>query len=287
MSHSSGYGVSPWGTGYWGEGIIASLEEGGRAYAVGDRVVRVELETEPLHTNTTTSGSALNPRTWTITNPATSQTWTVMAVKEVRPKIYDILTLEPLPKHFTEMRLSTSILQSFLGIPFPSLEFLFNGAFLAINNTTEARTAARGYLMQDLANQPTPPLSDTSGIYNDLAGGTLEVDSSGDYISQYGAALVRKLIIRRLISKPGDFFHLPKYGVGLRVKEPIPTSDLRKLALVIEQQAQLEPEVQAVKANLSYSAAANALEVRVRVKLAPTGQEADVALTVPTGLVRL
>lgn len=287
MSHSSGYGISPWGTGYWGEGIVASLDESGRAYAVGDRVVRVELITEPLHTNTTTVGSALNPRTWAITDPATMKTWTVMAVKELQPKVYDILTLEPLPKHFTEMRLSTSTLQSFLSIPFPTLAFLFNGAFLAANNTTEAQTASRGYLMQDLANQPTPPLQDISGIYSDLVGGTLEIDAAGDYISQHGAALVRKLIIRRLLSKPGDFFHLPEYGVGLRVKEPIPTSDLRKLAVIIEEQAALEPEVQAVKANLAYSAAANALEVRVRVKLAPTGQEADVAVTVPTGLVQL
>lgn len=287
MSPSVGYGLAPWGTGYWGEGILAALEEGGVAYAVGDRVVRVELLTEPLHTNSTSVGSAINPRTWAITDPASGKSWTVMAVKDVSAKVYNILTLEPLPKHFTTLQLSTSTLKNSLGIPFATLELSFNGAYLDVNNSNEARTAARGYLLQDLANQPAPPLTDMSGTYNDLVGGTLEINSAGDYVSQYGAALVKKLIIRRLLSKPGDFFHLPTYGVGLRVKEPIPTSNLRKLAVIIEQQAQQEPEVQAVKANLSYSAAANALVVRVRVQLAPTGQEADVMLTVPTGLVQL
>lgn len=287
MSPSAGYGLSPWGTGYWGEGILSSLEEGGIAYAVGDRVVRIELVTEPLHTNTTALGSALNPRTWTITDPASSKSWTVMAVKQIQPNVYDILTLEPLPKHFTNLKLSTSTLKSITGISFATLDFDFNGAYLDINNSNEARSASRGYLLQDLANQPTPPLQDISGVYNDLVGGTLEINSSGDYVSQYGAALIKKLVIRRLLSKPGDFFHLPTYGVGLRVKEPIPTSNLRKLAVFIEQQVQLEPEVQAARANLSYSAAANALEVRVRVRLAPSGQETDVMMTVPTGLVQL
>lgn len=285
MSHTGTYGTAPYGTGYWGGGSVLAIEEFGKAYAVGDRVVRIELLVEPLHSTVTGQGDALNPRTWSITDPTSGRAWTVMAVREVSPLIYEILTFEVFPKHFTSLNLSTVTLKSAGGVPFPSLEFSFGGNFLAANNTDEAKTASRGYLPKDLANVQVAPA--VPGAAADMVGGTLEIESSGDYATMYGEALVRKLILRRLVSKKGDFFHLPDYGLGLREKEPLPTSDLRKLAAAIEQDVALEPEVEAVKANLSYSAAASALVVQLRVRLKPTGQQAQIALTVPTGTVQL
>lgn len=117
--------------------------------------------------------------------------------------------------------------------------------------------------------------------------GMLEIESGGDYASMTGAELIKKLILRRLTTKPGDFFHLPNYGIGLREKEPLPVSDLRKLAKAIEVQVAQEPEVGAVKATLAYSASAATLNVRVQVQLKPTGQQVDVAVAVPTGQVVL
>lgn len=284
MGHTGAYGTGPYGSGYWGGGSVLSFEEFGKAYATGDRIVRIELVTEPLHSTTTGAGDALNPRTWQITDPTSGKSWTSLAVREVSSKIFEILTLEVLPKHFTSLSLGTITLKSVSGVPFPTLAFPFNGNFLAINNTDESRTAARGYLPKDLANVQVAPA--TTGAAADMVGGTLQIESSGDYATMYGEALVRKLILRRLVSKKGDFFHLPDYGLGLREKEPLPTSDLRKLAAAIEQDVALEPEVEAVKANLSYSAAASALIVQMKVRLKPTGQQAQIALTVPTGTVQ-
>lgn len=118
------------------------------------------------------------------------------------------------------------------------------------------------------------------------AGSTLRITTGGDYASQSGEALVKKLILRRLISKPGDFFHLPNYGVGLRVKEPIPTVDLRKLAVQIEQQINLEPEVAESRANLSYAAGTGMLVVSVKVRLKATGDVIQADLAVPSGAVQ-
>jgi len=284
-----GYGVSPWGTGYWGDGNAEiSTGSDGVAYAVGNRVVRVNLAVEPLHVSTSGTGDALNPRTWKIQNLATGQVWTLMAVKMLTDTSYEILTLEPLPKHFTELELSTVGLRDVIQTPFSSMEFLFNGCYLASENTPETALASKGITQTDLFNALTAPLTDGAGnSYSEMVSGTLVVDSAGNYEMQSGADLVRKLILRRLIAKPGDFFHLPNYGLGLRVKEPLPVSDLRKLAAAIEEQVNQEPEVQASKASLSYSASASALIVRLKVQLRPDGQIADIPLVVPTGAIAL
>lgn len=117
--------------------------------------------------------------------------------------------------------------------------------------------------------------------------GTLVIESGGDYASMTGAELIKKLILRRLTTKPGDFFHLPNYGIGLREKEPLPVADLRKLAKAIELQVAQEPEVAAVKATLAYSASAAVLNVRVQAQLKTSGQQVAVAVAVPTGQVVL
>lgn len=290
-----GFGVSPWGTGQWGDAEPEAIPGGigyGRAYAVGDRVVRVELSHEPLHIVSTGVGDALNPRTWKIRNLVTGQQWTLMAVREVSIKVYEILTFEVLPKHFTELELSTGTLVDADRVPLPSLEFLFNGCYLSDNNTAQQQAAAEGYLQQDLQNNIiyTDASGPTSGAlvqYGEMVSGTLTLDSAGDYVNQYGTDLIKKLILRRMIAKPGDFFHLPTYGMGLRVKEPLPVNDLRKLAAAIEAQVKLEPEVQACKANLSYSASAAVLNVVLRVQLEPNGQTMQIPLVVPTGAVQL
>lgn len=293
-----GFGVSPWGTGQWGDAEPEAIPGGlgyGRAYAVGDRVVRVQLSHEPLHLVSTGVGDALNPRTWKIQNLATGQQWTLMAVREVSEKVFEILTFEILPKHFTELELSTGTLVDRDRVPLPSLEFLFNGCYLADNNTAQQQAVAAGYLQQDLQNQLVPQTGiTTSGPsvgaieqYEEMVGGTLKLNSNGDYVNQSGTDLIKKLILRRMIARPGDFFHLPNYGMGLRVKEPLPVNDLRKLAAAIEAQVKLEPEVQACKANLSYSASAAVLNVILKVQLLPNGQTVQIPLVVPTNVVQL
>lgn len=290
MSPLVGYGVSPWGSGSWGSiGYTAPGFNLGKAYAVGDRIVRVALSAEPMHLSVTGTGDALNPRTWSVQDPATGRVWTLLSVRPTDDSTYDLLTLETLPKHFTQLVVSSDTLLAQDRVPFPTVQFFFNGCYLAVNNTAESKLAANGVIQKDLTNAMLPAQNDAllSSSYRELTAGTLEIDSAGDYTTQFGADLVRKLILRRLIAKPGDFFHLPRYGLGLRVKEPLPASDLRKLAAAIEEQVNQEPEVQASKVNLSYSASAAALNVFIQVRLRPNGQVAQIPLVVPTGLVQL
>lgn len=273
MTYTGAYGTGTYGTGAWG-GLPIDLELTLLAYAVSDRIVRVELSSEPRHVLTTGEGDALNPRTWKVFEPATNKKWTVLSVKEVSATIYELLTLESFPRYQKTLRVQASSMYSHTGSPFPTAFIDFNGCYLNVRSTDESKTAAHGYYIQDLTNVPVPPLAIEIGgeLAGSIVGGTLQIDAGGDYTTEYGTSLVKKLILRRLVAKPGDFFHLPNYGLGLREKETLPQVELKKLAKAIEDQVRLEPEVADVRASLSYSAAASALVIQLKVQMRSTGQ---------------
>jgi hypothetical protein len=275
----SGYGISPYGTGLYGYATPPPPMEFTRVVAVSDRVVQVVLSVEPLHLASTGAGDALNPSTWGITVPSTGRVLTPIAVEMIDAFTYNILTLQSFDSALVDLQLTTSTLLDSNSVPFPALSAIFKGAYASTDATNDKRTAASGYALSDLANKPT--------AIQDYVGGTLEISAGGDYVTETGPELLKKLIIRRVVSKPGDFFHLPKYGVGLREKEPLPVVDLRKLAKAIEMQVAEEPEVAEVKASLSYAASAGTLNIGLKVRMRTTGQQVAVAMAVPTGAVQL
>jgi hypothetical protein len=145
-------------------------------------------------------------------------------------------------------------------------------------SSIDAVLTKRRVQVRDYTNAPT--------AVSPFEGGTLQIDASGDYKTETGVALVRKLILRRLTSTPGDFFHLPDYGIGLNVKGRIPTSDLVKLKAEIERQVLLEPEVAQCEASLLLLPE-NVLQVQVRGQLKKTGVSFDVStkLTAPAAVL--
>lgn len=274
----SGFGLSPWGIGPWGLGLPLSVGTGA-VYAAGDRVVRVELSSEPQHRSVTAPGDALNPATWQITVPSTGRVLTVISVAEINPTTYELLTLEEFDSHYVAMLVASPDLRDLSGVPVvPTISATFAGVRLEATSTDEKRTVRQGLALRDIANPPTP---------NSPVGGTLEITSAGDYKSVEGAALVRKLILRRLVSKPRDFFHLPDYGLGLREKEPLPSTDLVKLKKAIEQQVELEPEVDAVQARVAFDYGRNVLLINLKVRLKKTGQQIEIGLPLGSGGVQL
>lgn len=280
MTATGGWGLGYWGTGPWGTGAIAAAEGEvfGRIYATGDRRVRMILTFEPAHQSSNTVGDALCPRTWIITNPDTGKRFHVLSVAQISATEYDLNTLEMLETALIQLRLTAPSLRYVNGAPVTGFVIDFAGQVATYNATAQAQNAAAGYALRDVANPPTP---------NSPVGGTLEVTSEGDYKSVSGAPLVRKLIMRRLVSKPGDFFHLPAYGAGLNEKIPLAATDLRRLTKLIEDQVLLEPDVSAVKVSLSMIAASQTLVVQMQVRLKQTGETVAVGLSVSNGAVQL
>ena len=71
---------------------------------------------------------------------------------------------------------------------------------------------------------------------NDLVSGFLGVDHDGDIDVDAGVALRRKLVVRRILTTPGAFYHLPGYGVGIQSKALVNAGDLLRLQSRIRDQ---------------------------------------------------
>lgn len=148
----SGYGVMPYGSGYWGtaESVIPTSEA--TCFAIGDRLVRIVLSSEPMHISSTSAGDALNPRTWQLIDTESGKVYTIMTVTQVDAFTYDLLTLQIFPNHYGTLQLSATSLLSSTGIPFPTITQTFSGVYQAATSTNERRAASLGLGIKDLAN---------------------------------------------------------------------------------------------------------------------------------------
>jgi hypothetical protein len=219
-------------------------------------------------------GDALNPSTWPLARMDSGQLIPVAAVTQLSPTSVVLRTLLPLPPFTAQAALNADGLLDSLGNLFASPRlFVFAGLTEAAISTPALEAASRTISQKDLQNIPAPDVD--GGI-----SGTLAV-MGGDYVNQSGVDLLRKLIIRRIITTPGDFFHIPNYGVGLRVKEPIPTGDLIKLKTLVATQIRLEPEVDDVVVGVAQNQ--NQLTVTASVRVKATGQRLQVGASAMVG----
>ncbi len=258
-----------WGTGAWGQspwgGLSTTSPAFGAVFASGDRRIYVNLDAAPQMVSPNAPGDALNPKTWTVTVPSTGAVYTVLSVAAVSAAALELLLLEELPTHFVTVLLETSTLRNAAGIPIPSeISATFQGVRLEATSTVEKRTVRKGNGARDIANPPTP---------NSPVGGALEINSGGDYMMDEGDALLRKLVIRRLMSTPGDFFHLPDYGLGLREKEPLPFNDIRALKRAIVNEITKEPDIEGAEATVTLGPDTVFIQLRVKSRASGTSIE--------------
>jgi hypothetical protein len=262
------WGLGEWGLDEWG-GLPGPLNIVS-ALALSTRVVRVTLSTTPKAFSTTASGDALNPSVWTITRPDTGQVFTIASIDQVTAVDFDITVVEPFGSISVSHEVSSTMLEKptgeLISTPYSAL---FNGIAAVGQDALSKRQ------QKDIANPQTSP--GATGL-----GGTLVMTSAGDYALVSGAELVKKLIIRRLITRPGEFSHLPTYGIGLAVKEPVSTSSLILLRREVERQVLEEPEVEAAQVALIIEPASGILTVNVRAKLTPTGESIETSFKLPT-----
>lgn len=262
-----GFGLDPFGLGPFGSAGDPLLLA--NAFASSTNSVRVTFNTPPRQSSMDAIGDVLNPDTWVLTDSLTGAFFTVLTVVPVSaPLVFDIFVLEPFTNQEPLQVFSSALLAPNGDLITPPRFFNFFGvAALAMQPSQLAAT--RKLAVTDIANPPAPTGS------NSLAG-TLVVTPGGDYATETGTDLLKKLIIRRLTTPQGAFFHLPNYGVGLRVKEKLPIGDLVKLKAQIESQVKQEPEVQDVSATVSLSN--NILTVLLAVKERSTGTRIDIPL---------
>lgn len=257
---------------YYGAGAKGSGTSIVSALAISTHTVRVGLSAEPMHSSNFVPGDALNPSTWNVQNLSTLAFLHVVSVEPHSPTSYDLLTLEAFGDVTVLHEASSTTLLAADGVQTLNAPRAadFYGIIDADEATQAARLAKQRVTSRDLKNSQVPA----------SVPGTLTIEQSGDYATVSGADLLKKLILRRLMTRPGDFFHLPKYGIGLREKEPIPAGNLGKLKKEIERQILLEPEVASAIVGLTLDSS-GVLTVRVQASLRPTGEV--VAFSTPIG----
>ena len=257
------WGLGPWGLGTFGglPGLLNVVS----ALAITTRTVRVTLSETPIAVSATTPGDALDPNTWSVTRLDTGFVFTIASVDQVDATTFDIFLVQALGPANVQHQVGSTTLQKPTGALISSPYYAFFSGLVA------SRQAGTVATQRDLANPPAP-----SGLNS--VGGTLVMDASGDYKLVSGAALLKKLILRRLTTRPGEFAHLPNYGLGFAIKEPLRAVDLITLRGDVEAQVLLEPDVAAANVLLSFDNAQGIVICRIRATMRSTGETVDTSL---------
>lgn len=268
----AGWGLGGWGLSPWGLGGASSFTIL-LAHALTERSVGVYLSKSAAARSTIIPGDALNPTTWAMTRNDTGEQLLVLASRDLGDALaFELFILGKLGSSLVEHTVSAPSLLT------PSGETLVPPTFYDFAGCKAVKVKASPASMVDIKN------SSTSGTE---IGGVLEVGSDGDYAIHSGMDMLRKLVIRRLVTVPGEFFFYDRsYGVGFRVKEPLPNVNLVKLRNQIELQLQQEPEFSRVAVRLTLSPS-GVLNIHVSALLRRTNEEVVVPIAVPSALVSL
>jgi len=264
------WGLSAWGTTPYGLAASVPLSIA-NAHARGELVVRVTL-TRGARLEGTDRTAALNPRTWTVLRNDTLAEFTVLSVREVPgaipASVFELYLLQKLGPSGTDYTVKALLLTDENGWLASSPK---TALFAGCQAAAETNQASRN----DMVDLAKPQLNDGQG------GAVFTVGASGDYDTEAGVTLLRKLFLRRLTTNPGEFFHLVGYGLGIALKEPLGGSRLAALKADVERQLKLEPEVDEVSVSVRLSAK-GVLQIVLAAKLRATGDEIRDTFLVPT-----
>lgn len=244
------------------------------AWPISTHTVRVELSAEPKHVSAFDVGDALNPASWTVLKLVTGYQFTVIGAELHDATHVDVHVLEALGNHLETHRVTAVGLLANAGFPASNP---LTADFLGTVQTIDPLQAVAldRFLDRDLAN---PPLQGDSGF-----SGTLQIGADGDYETESGIPLAKKLVIRRIATPRGAFPHLPRYGIGILEKEPIQGSgNLVALRTEIESQLLEEPDIEDARAALMLDRS-NVLFIQLRVRLAGNGATFDMQLSPANG----
>lgn len=274
--------TSPWGTGPWGTGAFgASPSALASAYATSTNDVTVNLTGPALTRHVVVTGDALNPNTWQIVRGDTNAIVPIASITQINPTQYVLHTQVALPPQYVLCTLFATTLLSATGGPISSpTSMQFYGVTEEATSTPAKQATSQTQTATDLLNRQSPSVDGSYGL-----SGTL-VARGGDYANERGQSLQKKLIWRRLVAKPGDFYHLPDYGCGLSLKEPLPSSELTPLQSRIKQQVGLEQDVTNVSVSLVQDPTNGVLNVGLSYTDSATGQTVSPAMPFKIGGAR-
>ena len=113
----------------------------------------------------------------------------------------------------------------------------------------------------------------------DLINGGLVVATNADYEFEGGVSLMRKLIIRRVVTAQDEFIHLSdrEYGLGVRPKLIYTEADIIQFRAQLDREVRKEPEIAEARSQVTIRPD-HELIVIVRAKLRTTEQQIEVSV---------
>lgn len=236
------YGTEEYGlSAYGGAATSISLA---LAYPTSTNSILVRLSTAPKQRSGYQIGDVYNPRSWLLQQIDPEIFFTIMGVRAIDPPLsFELVTLEPLGTFNRLHRISCGTLVSEGGFLITAPTFFdFLGTQADDLVDPVAQSSARRFPLRDIAS--TPGFDNETGV----VGGHPIIGSDGDYETEEGDKLLKKLILRRCFTKRGGFYHLVNYGLDLNEKGPI---DVVSLKVDMERQIMGEPDVAKVAVSVS------------------------------------
>lgn len=243
------FGTSPYGTSSYGGGTVLSVLS---CRATSTHTVLVELAAPPLAESAIGEGDALNPASWFVRLADLSFTHTVMAVRKVSVSEFELRTLEPLRNWLTVHEAGAPLLRMASGLLITAPR---SATFLGV--VVEGDRAVNPLHRYDFANNPTG---------GSTVGGALKVNSGGTYARDSGTSLVRKMVIRRLLTMPGSYFSIAPedFGADLRIGGLFNPSSLPQLKASLERELLKEPDTTEAVVSLVYQQGVITITARVK-----------------------
>lgn len=256
------WGEGPWGDGSWGGGIDEVSFAGVAALAIRENVIRVEFSSEVYFSGLLDAGDASIVSKWDVavvdgtsgltgddTRPVRVVAVTVSQVEDgvdagAVGRFLNLTLDRPMTSWPAQYSVSwTSIFSSDLSLMSESAL-----SCAAVYRKVDPPTIAAGRPSLDFANPQTASAALTA-TGKALAIGTFGIADDGDYATDDGIVNLKKRVIRRLVTAPNAFVHLPGYGVGIPqhaklLAQPTVVSRLRTEA---EAQIAREPDVARVR----------------------------------------
>lgn len=271
-----GWGLDYWGVGPWGilPPDLGSFELES-FFATSERTVRVTFTQAALVGTPLLAGAALNVRTWSLaTNDTPTVNPIILGVREIEGsegRQFELYTLRKLPRYPSTLTLSCATILSAASAPLAGVPSL------VAHGAAQARTTIRD-------NRSTPSDLKSAQVPGATLAAVLKPTAGGDYEVESGDELLRKMVIRRLTTEPGEFAFLPEnFGIRMRVKSAIRGGGgLNDLREQIEAQVRQEPDVVEARAVLSYKPNLGLLQVQIRMVRKSTGRPVDANFDVPT-----
>jgi len=242
------------------------------ASALNSNTVRVYLNEEPRHVGPLGAEDSLNRDNWTLTLVAAGDP------KVVEPELEGVENVQFAGDFLAASGISEPTAFS---VDLRTARRLANErstfrvvASTAIENKLGTDTIDPAHDRDDFpgvmevrrreARRPVRERQVREDLFYDFFAGTYRLDQSDDLELHSGDDALKKRIIRRILTAPGQFRHLERYGVGrVDVKKLFDATRLGELRLAIIRQVKEEEEVSSVSVDASFTAGVLFLTVTV------------------------